>query len=121
MVRINLEIDGFPITAIVDTGAEFSIISKSLAEKCGIIQKLDSRFQVETQGLGGDSQALGKIFDVELEFSGHFLPVVLTVFEEFCLGCDLIIGVDILTAYNADIDLKYKWVTFNGKLKVRMV
>ncbi|CAO4372204.1 unnamed protein product [Caenorhabditis nigoni] len=121
MPHINLKINGFQITALVDTGAQLSIITRSVAEKCGIFQKLDSRFQVDAQGIGGVSQALGKILDVELEFSGYFLPVVLTVFEECSMGCDLIIGVDILTAYGANVDFKNKCVRFNEELEVEMV
>ncbi|EFP00502.1 hypothetical protein CRE_21735 [Caenorhabditis remanei] len=121
MPHIQLCIEGVLITALVDTGAQLSIITRSLAEKCGILGRLDSRFQVDAQGIGGVSKAMGKILDVELEFSGYYLPVVLTVFEECSLGSELIIGVDILTAYNASVDFKKKAVRFNDEVEVEML
>ncbi|CAL2038681.1 unnamed protein product [Caenorhabditis brenneri] len=121
MPHIHLQIESTPVIALVDTGAQLSIITKSLAERCGIIAKLDSRFQVDAHGIGGLSKALGKILDVELELSGYYLPVVLTVFEGCSLGSDLVIGVDILTAYNACVDFKRKCVRFNEEVEVEVV
>lgn len=43
---------------------------------------------------------------VELELSGCVLPVVLTVFEENPMEAELILGVDVLTAYGASVDFK---------------
>ena len=39
MLYINITINKVPIQALVDTGAQMTIISQSLAEKCGYINK----------------------------------------------------------------------------------
>uniref|UniRef100_A0A8R1HWM7 Peptidase A2 domain-containing protein n=1 Tax=Caenorhabditis japonica TaxID=281687 RepID=A0A8R1HWM7_CAEJA len=122
MIHVEVKINKQQVTCLVDTGAQLSIISKNAAERCGILNLLDTRFKVDAAGVGGVRNALGKILQVEFEFPGYLMPVVLTVFECGLVNdAEVIIGVDVLTAYNANIDFKNQCVLFNDEVRVKMV
>ncbi|CAD6192647.1 unnamed protein product [Caenorhabditis auriculariae] len=98
-------------------GAQLSIISKDAAQKCDVFDLIDSRFQVTAAGVGGASEALGKILNLDLEVGGFAVPATLTVMEHTVVGTDVIIGIDILRAYQAKIDLQEMTLTLGGVAK----
>ena len=44
MLWINTKINGYPVQVLIDSGAERTIISKYMVEKCNLMHKLDTRF-----------------------------------------------------------------------------
>ncbi|CAI5449424.1 unnamed protein product [Caenorhabditis angaria] len=118
-IFIEVEINQEKLKALVDTGAQLSIISKNFAEKCRIFDQLDTRFAVQASGIGGNRAALGKILFVECLVSGNSMRSILTVVEE--LDFELIIGIDFLKAYNAMIDLKNQKIVFDQKFDVKFL
>jgi len=66
MLFINIEINKNPIVALVDTGAQSTIISESLAKKCGIFNLCDTRFQGIARGVG-TSKILGVIHAAQMK------------------------------------------------------
>jgi DNA damage-inducible protein 1 len=66
MLFINLEINKHKITALVDTGAQTTIISQDLAEKCGLYNLCDTRYSGIAKGVG-TSKILGVIHAAQIK------------------------------------------------------
>ncbi|CAB3409066.1 unnamed protein product [Caenorhabditis bovis] len=106
MIFIKVALNNILIRAMVDTGAQVSLISKKVAENCEIEDEIDTRFKVTTAGIGGNSEAIGKLLNVDLVIEGTAMPVVLTVMPNDSLELDMIMGIDILKCYQGIIDLQ---------------
>jgi len=52
MLYIDTQVNGSPVQAFVDSGAQSTIISKRCAEECNLLHKLDTRFAGMAIGVG---------------------------------------------------------------------
>lgn len=101
MLYINAKINKNSIQAFVDTGAQSTIMSQSLAERCGyfffllfrLMRLVDKRYAGTAVGVGS-CRILGKIHAADIEIEGKFLTCSFTVIEnnsvEFLLGLDML-------------------------------
>lgn len=103
MLFIECELNKHPIRAFVDTGAQKSIIGPKVAERCGITNLIDSRFQGVAVGVG-QSKIIGSLHYIPVKIGMHFLPCSLYVVE----GQDdlFILGLDMLKKHQVCMDLK---------------
>ena len=131
MLYINAKINTHPLQAFVDSGAQMTIMSKSCAQRCGILHLLDTRFHGMAVGVG-TGKILGRIHIVQLQIGDYHFPCSVTIMDDATLpraggaendneasaakpkDMDLLLGLDMLKRFNCSIDL------MESKLKFRL-
>ncbi len=90
MLYINCEVNGHPIKAFVDSGAQTTIVSTRLAEECNIARLIDKRFRGEARGVG-KTEILGRIHSAPLKIENQYIPCSFTVLDT---PVDMLLGLD---------------------------
>jgi DNA damage-inducible protein 1 len=93
MLYIDCEINGVPVKAFVDSGAQITLMSQQTAERCGILRLVDRRFSNTLVGVG-TCQAIGRIHSADIMIGESIFSSSFTVVEdskmEFLLGLDML-------------------------------
>lgn len=109
MLYIEVQINGVPVQAFVDSGAQTSVMSGACAERCNIDRLIDSRFAGQVVGVG-TGRTLGRVHVVDIKIENNFFPVSLTVMDDKNGGMgdknmEFLLGLDMLKRHRATIDL----------------
>jgi hypothetical protein len=111
-VQVMCEINGYMIPAMIDTGAEITVMSSSCAKRCHISNNIDAKHAGKVIGVGS-SEIIGGIDNLAFRIGPVNFQNKISILRNS--PCDFLIGLDILRRFKCDISLGQNVV----KLKVR--
>jgi DNA damage-inducible protein 1 len=102
MLYCHMEINGVPVKAFVDSGAQMTIATEAFARKCFLERLLDTRFHGTAVGVGS-SKILGRVHAAPMKVAGHFITSSITVLEQKS-GPQFIFGLDMLKRHRCRLE-----------------
>lgn len=93
MLYIECRVNGVSVKALVDTGAQMTVMNMKCAERCNIMRLVDRRFASYAFGVGRQ-RIIGVVHLGQIQVGNDFLASSFRVLED--QSHELILGLDML-------------------------
>jgi DNA damage-inducible protein 1 len=103
MLYVDSVVNGVPMKAFIDCGAQMTVMTVQTAERCGIMRLVDRRFAGMAKGVGS-APIVGRVHSCDLKIGNSVFPCSFTVMEQG--GHDFLLGLDMLKRFQAVVDLR---------------
>ena len=111
-LQVMCEINGFMVPAIIDTGAEITVMSAACAKRCRLSSSINTKYTGKAIGVGS-SDILGGIDDLSLRIGPISFQNKISILRSS--RCDLLIGLDVLRRFDCQISLPDRALTLSVK------
>ena len=111
---VQCYINGFLIPAVIDTGAQISIMSEACLKRCHLHKDIDTRYKGRAIGVG-HSEILGRVPSLPIRLGPVSFKSMISVLKDSRV--DFIIGMDLLNKFESEINIKNRWIKLRANNK----
>ena len=103
-LMMKVDVNGHPVVALVDTGAELSLATSKMIRQCHLEDLVDHSYRGTVCGMG-KQDIIGRIHSCVMTLGGKAFPLSLYCVEHQ-MSSPFLLGLDFLWRHDAAIDLR---------------